>query len=62
MHIKLKPECFQDGPDFYLEETEEHGAQLLASYPQLVQGDWDMDGARLAREHFALQFPELIQK
>jgi hypothetical protein len=52
MKITLAPGVIQDGSDFILEETEEHGAQLLASYPAL--------DAQAAREKFKEDFPNLV--
>jgi hypothetical protein len=44
---------YQDGPDFYDEETN----KIIASYPTLVQGDYDLDGAKDALHMFLHQFP-----
>ena len=57
MHIQLIG-AYQDGRDFYNEETD----QLLVTYPDLVTDDWDTDGAKLARERFAQQFPQFIKR
>lgn len=44
----MKKKWFQDGPDFYDEET----GELVARYPELVLGDYDIEGAQEARERF----------
>jgi hypothetical protein len=44
-----KPRAFyQDGADFYDEETK----QLVASYPDMVKGDFDAKGAKEALKRF----------
>lgn len=51
--------AFQDGPDFYHEDG--YLAGLIVSYPEMVNGDFDMSGAIAARDRFAREFPEFVR-
>jgi hypothetical protein len=51
--IKLVDWVSQDGADFYHEKF-----GLIASYPDMVRDDHDMDGAVSARRQFAADYPE----
>lgn len=62
--IKLRG-AYQDGADFYVEDPlghdEDHPrARRIASYPDLVRNDFDIEGARLARRRFAENFPRYV--
>jgi hypothetical protein len=68
--IRLKG-CFQDGATFYREiagfedvewasDPESPDDSVIASYAEMVRGDWDMAGAQRARERFAEEHPEFI--
>lgn len=53
MSPSMPREAYQDGPDFY----DVKGA-LIASFPELVNGDADFQGAALARYEFRRRFPD----
>lgn len=56
--------AFQDGADFYAEiigPDNEAISEHLTSYPHAVRGDYDMPGARRARELFARDFPQFCR-
>jgi hypothetical protein len=56
--------CYQDGPDFYSETPDDNDIVAfrgaIASYPDLVHGDDDMEGAEAARIMFAIDHPEFV--
>jgi hypothetical protein len=64
MIIKLINGVFQDGADFYREiigPDDEAISEHIKSYPNIVKNDYDMEGARKAREAFAKEFPQDVK-
>lgn len=62
IEIELKG-IVQDGPDFYLDPDDNPHIPLdelprIASYPELVKSDRDLEGALKARERFAKEYPQ----
>lgn len=52
------PKFFQDGPNFYSEDT----GELVASYPHLVKNDRDVRGAESARDQFYSDHPDFMPR
>lgn len=46
---KTREDYYQDGANFYKDDD---SGELLASYPELVKNDYDLDGAAAARAKF----------
>lgn len=55
--ITLLNGVYQDGANFYHDNQD---PPLLASYPELVNGDGDIGGAISARVRFAKEFPHHV--
>ncbi len=61
--------AFQDGESFYrdaeageYEDIAEYtSCPLIVTYPGMVRGDHDTDGAVRARHHFAKEHPEFVK-
>lgn len=60
MPITLK-NCIQDGAQFYRDSEDYDADSLIASYPEMVAHDFDLDGAVKARERFAKEFPAYVE-
>lgn len=52
----MDEQVYQDGPDFYLERDGKSDLRI-AAYPNLVKGDFDLEGAKKARKEFENDFP-----
>jgi len=52
--IKEDRQCYQDGADFYDDDS----GELIASYKDLVKGDYDTNGAEQARIKFQNEHPD----
>lgn len=61
MNTETRKTFYQDGADFYLSDGQLRGQYTpVASYPELVKNDSDLEGAIKARTQFLIDHPEFF--